>query len=364
MFAAQVKMMFREKQVWFWNIFFPVILMVIFMVIFGGGSSDSFKAKIAVVDPQPNATSASLIEQMRQIPVLEFKEAEPVAEELGTEWVEEQDIDALIVLPASEGAGAIRLIVNKEDERGVTTQAVAGILDKLIQQANLAAAGATPSINMTMEAVSTGADDLSYADFLLTGMIGLSVAQGGLFGMVELVDMRRRGLMTRLRMTPANMTLYGMAGMLVKLMLGIIQIIILSLIGVFGFGANLHINVFSLAIAFIAGGLVFSAMGYLFSSFSKTIEAYMGMANIVSMLMMFLSGVFIPLETMPDWLQPVAQVLPLTYFVDGMRDGLIYASGVASGAFWIGIGIMALWGVVSFLVGAQVYKTKSISATR
>lgn len=364
MFAAQIKMMFREKQVWFWNIFFPVILMVLFMIIFGGGSGDSFKAKIAVADPQPNATSGMLLEQLRQIPVFEFKDELPVSKEQGTEWVEKQDIDALIVLPASEDAATMQLIVNKEDEKGAAAQAISGILDKFIQHANLAAVGATPTFSMTMDSVSSGADDLSYEDFLLTGMIGLSVAQGGLFGMVDLVEMRRRGLMKRLRMTPAKMGLYGLAGMLVRLLLGIIQIVILSLIGVFGFGASLHINVFSLVIAFFAGGLVFNAMGYLFSSFSKSIEAYMGMANIASMLMMFLSGVFFPLETLPEWLQPVTQILPLTYFVDGMRDGLIYASGVSSGSFWIGMGIMLLWGVVSFLVASQVYKAKSIASAR
>lgn len=364
MFTSQIKMMFREKQVWFWNIFFPVILMVIFMVIFGGGSSSSFKATIAIVDPQPNATSKLLIEQLRQISVFEFKEEQPVSKEKGTEWVENQDIDALIVLPESESATKLQLIVNKQDEKGASAQAISGILDKFIQQANFAIVGASPTLSMTMDSVSSGADDLNYEDFLLTGMIGLSVAQGGLFGMVDLVEMRRRGLMKRLRMTPAKMGLYGLAGMLVRLILGVIQIIILSLIGVFGFGANLHINVFSLVIAFIAGGLVFNAMGYLFSSFSKSIEAYMGMANIASMLMMFLSGVFFPLESLPTWLQPVTQMLPLTYFVDGMRDGLIYAAGITSSSFWIGLGIMALWGVVSFLVGLQVYKAKSIAASR
>lgn len=364
MFTAQIKMMFREKQVWFWNIFFPVILMVLFMIIFGGGSGDSFKATIAVVDSKPNATSTMLLGQLRQIPVLEFKEEQPVTKETGNALVEKQDIDALIILPESEGANTMQLVVNKADEQGATTQAIAGILDQFIQQANWTVAGATPTFSLTKSSVSSGADDLNYADFLLTGMIGLSVAQGGLFGMVELVEMRRKGLMKRLRMTPANMGLYGLAGMVVRLMLGVIQIVILSLIGVFGFGANLHINVFSLVIAFFAGGLVFNAMGYLFSSFSKSMEAYMGMANIASMLMMFLSGVFFPLETLPTWLQPVTQMLPLTYFVDGMRDGLIYASGVASSSFWVGIGIMVLWGVVSFLVGSQVYKAKSIAATR
>lgn len=361
MFAAQIKMMIREKQVWFWNIFFPVILMVLFMVIFGGGSSDSFKAKIAIVDSQPNAASAMLLEQLRQIPVLEFTEEQPVTKEAGNELVENQDIAALIILPESDSSTTIQLVVNKADEQSATAQAVAGILDQFIQQTNWKVANAAPTYSLMRTSVSSGADDLNYADFLLTGMIGLSVAQGGLFGMVGLVEMRRNGLMKRLRMTPAKMGLYGLAGMLVKLILGIIQIIILTLIGVFGFGANLHINVLTLVIAFIAGGLVFNAMGYLFSSFSKSIEAYMGMANIASMLMMFLSGVFFPLETLPTWLQPVTQMLPLTYFVEGMRDGLIYNAGVASSTFWIGIGVMVLWGVVSFLVGSQVYKAKSAS---
>lgn len=364
MFSAQLKMMFREKQVWFWNIFFPIILMVIFMVIFGGNSGGSFKATIAVVDSQPNAASSMLLEQLRQLPMFEFKEQQPVSKELGKEWVEKEDIDALIILPETNDASTLQLIINKKNEQGVAAQAISGILDQFIQQTNWAVAGATPTYSITKDTVSPGADNLNYADFLLTGMIGLSVAQGGLFGMVSLVEMRRLGLMKRLRMTPANMGLYGLAGMLVRLMLGIFQIIMLTLIGVFGFGANLHINVFSLVIAFFAGGIVFNALGYLFSSFSKTTDAYMGMANIASMLMMFLSGVFFPVESLPQWLQPVTGMLPLTYFVDGMRDGLIYATGVFSSNFWIGIGIMLLWGVVSFLVASQVYKSKAITAAQ
>ncbi|WP_246096486.1 ABC transporter permease [Paenibacillus sinopodophylli] len=364
MFSAQIKMMLREKQVWFWNIFFPVILMVLFMVIFGGGSSESFKAKVAIVDSKPNVSSAMLLEQLRQIPMLELEQEQPITLEAGQKLVEQQDVAALIILPESEDAATIQLVVNKADEQGAATQAITGLLDHFIQQTNWTIAGVAPTFSMTRTAISSGADDLNYADFLLTGMIGLSVAQGGLFGMVGLVEMRRNGLMKRLRMTPARMGLYGLAGVLVKLLLGIIQIIILTLIGVFGFGANLHINIFSLIIAFLAGGLVFNAMGYLFSSFSNSIEAYMGMANIASMLMMFLSGVFFPLESLPAWLQPVTQMLPLTYFVEGMRDGLIYNSGIASSTFWAGISIMLLWGVVSFLVGSQVYKVKSVSDTK
>ncbi|MCU6712967.1 ABC transporter permease [Paenibacillus sp. J5C_2022] len=365
MFAAQLKMMFREKQVWFWNLFFPIILMILFMIIFGGGGgNDSFKATIATVDPAPNASSGMLLEALGDIPALEWKEEQPIDLEQGQEWVKNDEIDALIVLPASEAGGEIQLIVNREDEQSVTTQAISGILDRFVQGANMAAVGAQPIFTLSMDSVTSASQDITYKDFLLTGMIGLAIAQGGLFGMVDLVDMRKRGLLKRLRMTPASMGLFGLAGMLVRLMLGIIQIVILAIVGVFGFGAHLDINVFSLAVAFFAGALVFNAMGYLFSSFSKTMEAYMGVANIASMLMMFLSGVFFPMESLPEWLQVVPKLLPLTYFVEGMRDGLIYGTGIASGEFWMGMGIMALWGVVSFLLAMQLYKSKSIAATR
>lgn len=290
LFGASIKMMFREKQVWFWNIFFPVILMVIFMVIFGGGSSN-FKATIAVVQTSANAASDNLQAELRKIPVLEWKSEQPVTMAQADEWIKDKDVDAVIVLPAAEDATGIELIFNKENEKNATSQGISGIVNNFIQQANWMTAGVAPKYELKISSVSSGSEDLSYVDFLMTGMIALSVAQGGLFGMVEMVEMRRKGLLKRLRMTPVKMGLYGLASMLVRMILGVVQIVFLTLIGVFGFGANLHIDVPTLIVAFLIGTLAFNALGYLFSSFSKSLEAYMGMANIASFLMMFLSGI-------------------------------------------------------------------------
>lgn len=364
MLSAQLKMTFREKQAWFWGIFFPVILMVIFMTIFTGGSNEDFKAKVAIVDPNPNETSQMLLNQISHLPVFEIESGKPVSREQADTWVKDKDVDALIVLPESKDANSLLLVVNKENEQGVTSQAVSSILDKFIQQANLLAAGATPTYELDFEAISSGSNELQYEDFLLTGMIALSIAQAGLFGMVDLVEMRRKGLIKRLRMTPAKMGLYGLSDISMRMMFGVVQMILLSLIGVFAFGANLHINFLSLIIVFLVGALSFNAMGYLFTSFSKTMESYMGLANIASFLMMFLSGIFFPVESMPEWLQPVSQVLPLTYFVDGLRDGMVYGTGLVSGTFWFGIGVLVLWGIGSFYIGSFLYKSKSIAATR
>lgn len=364
MFATQLKLTLREKQAWFWGIFFPVILMVIFMVIFSGSSDDEFQSEIAIVAENSNPTSEMLLSQITQLSILDVKTGKPVSRETAEQWVKDQEVDAAIVLPESADDTSFVLVVNKEDERGVTTQALSAILDKMVQQANLSAVGAAPTFDIQFESLTSGSNELNYTDFLLTGMIALSIAQGGMFGMVDMVEMRRKGLIKRLRMTPAKMGIFGLSDMVMRLLFSVIQILLLSLIGVFIFGANLFINFPSLIVIFLIGALSFNALGYLFSSFSTTQNAYMGVANIVSFLMMFLSGVFFPVETMPDWIQPISNLLPLTYFAEGLRDSMVYETGLFSSTLWFGIGVLVIWGALSFMLGALLYKRKSIVAAR
>jgi ABC-2 type transport system permease protein len=364
MFAAQLKLTLREKQAWFWGIFFPVILMVIFMVIFSGSSDDEFQSEIAIVAENSNPTSEMLLTQITKLSILDVKTGEPVSRETAEQWVKDQEVDAAIVLPESTDDTSFVLVVNKEDERGVTTQALSAILDKMVQQANLSAVGAAPTFDIQFESLTSGSNELNYTDFLLTGMIALSIAQGGMFGMVDMVEMRRKGLIKRLRMTPAKMGIFGLSDMVMRLLFSVIQILLLSLIGVFIFGANLFINFPSLIIIFLIGALSFNALGYLFSSFSTTQNAYMGVANIVSFVMMFLSGVFFPVETMPEWIQPISNLLPLTYFAEGLRDSMVYETGLFSSTLWFGIGVLVIWGTLSFILGALLYKRKSIVAAR
>ena len=357
LFLAQLKTMFREKQVWFWNLFFPVILMVVFMIIFGGGSGGSnFSAKVALVKPQANAAADSLEAGLRKVPVFEWKTEQAVSKEQADTWIKDKDVDAVIILPQNENSGDIQLIVNTENEYNATSQAVSGILQQYVQQASFAAARVEPAFQLRTSVVSSGSEDLSSADFLLTGMIALTIAQAGLFGMVDMVELRRTGLLKRLRLTPMRMGLYGVGGMLVRFILSFVQIVLLSIIGVYGFGANLHMDLPTLIVAFFVGVLAFNALGYLYSSFSKSIEAYMGLANITSFLMMFLSGIFFATSGLPDWLKPVTQVIPLTYFVEGMRDGMVYGSGFLHSSFWSGMGILALWGAAAFGLGAFIYR--------
>ncbi|XEC96899.1 ABC transporter permease [Paenibacillus tarimensis] len=361
LFGAHFKMTFREKQLWFWSIFYPVLLLVIFMVIFGNTSSDSFSAKIALVEPEPGPAAEGIKQGIGHIDSFELKEEQPVSLEQAEIWLKEKEIDAVLMLPQSTDGSVMKLILNKEKQNASSSQAISSIVNGIILQANEADAAIRQAPKMTLQTdyISSGSDKLQYNDFLLTGMIALAISQAGMFGMVGMVEMRRNGLLKRLMMTPVSMKLFGISSMFVRFILSAIQIVLLSLIGVLAFKANLNIDIFTFLIIFLVGTLSFTGFGFMIAAFSKSMESYMGIANLLSFIMMFLSGIFFDLSFLPGYLQPVAAYMPLTYFADGIRDSFVYGLGITNPSFWISTGILAAWGIVTFLISSRFYKWKA-----
>lgn len=357
LFAAHLKMMFRDKSVWFWSIFYPVLLLSVFIMIFGG-SSDSFSAKIALVESGSNPLSQNLQQNIKGIDVFEIHSDKSVPREEAEQLLKDRDVDAVIILPESAANSRLELIINKEKQNSTSSQAIASILNNVVMQSNMQGAAAEPSLALQTSYISAGSEKLEYTDFLLTGLIALSIAQAGMFGMIDLVEMRRNGLLKRLVMTPVKMGLFGLGGIVVRFILSGIQIVLLSLIGVLVFGAHLNINISAFLIIFLIGTLSFAGIGFMIAAFSKSMESYFGMANLFSFVMMFISGIFFEISALPEYIKPLAHFLPLTYFANGVRDGMVYGLGIIDGAFWLNIGVLFLWGVATVLVGARFYKWK------
>jgi ABC-2 type transport system permease protein len=90
LFEAHMKSTFREKQVWFWSIFYPVLLLVIFLMIFGGSDKkeSNFTVQIAVVAvEQQNPDAAQLLSNLHNVKVLEWKDPQPVSKQQAEDWI-------------------------------------------------------------------------------------------------------------------------------------------------------------------------------------------------------------------------------------------------------------------------------------
>jgi ABC-2 type transport system permease protein len=86
-------------------------------------------------------------------------------------------------------------------------------------------------------------------------------------------------------------------------------------------------------VAIVLGSLAFLAIGFAISGFARNVETAASYANLVTFPMLFLSGVFFPIDSAPAWLQPITHVLPLSYLVDALREPMTRGEGLS--AVWL-----------------------------
>ncbi len=178
--------------------------------------------------------------------------------------------------------------------------------------------------------------------------------QLGLFSAVGLVSQREKLILKRLGATPLpRWTLVG-SNVVLRLLIGIGQAVLIMGIGVAVFGVTVLGSFWLMAGIVVLGALAFIAIGYVIASFARTEEAADGIVQVIQFPMMFLSGVFFPLEIMPSVLRPVAAVLPLTYLGDALRQVMV--GGSAYAPLPLDLGILAVWFVVCLGVSARFFR--------
>jgi ABC-2 type transport system permease protein len=110
-------------------------------------------------------------------------------------------------------------------------------------------------------------------------------------------------------------------------------------------------NVVSLALSLALGAAVFAALGLALTGFIRSLEGSSAIVNVIVLPMAFLSGAFGPREELPAFLSAVADVLPLTYFLD-IVDG-VYLDGDSIFADPRALAIVAAWGIGGLVIALR-----------
>lgn len=152
------------------------------------------------------------------------------------------------------------------------------------------------------------------------------VAMAALFGAgaiqsVALPLERATGTFDRLLAAPVSLTTIIVGKALGGFFFGMVLSIAYSLIVIPLSGATLTLP-FLFAFGVILSSFVFSALGVCISAPFRDIPEAMPPATLLRVSMIFLGGVLIPVATMPNFLQIIAYLLPLTYAVDMLRQAM------------------------------------------
>jgi ABC-type polysaccharide/polyol phosphate export permease len=102
------------------------------------------------------------------------------------------------------------------------------------------------------------------------------------------------------------------------------------------------------------GNVVFLNLGVVMAGASKTVAAAAGMANAITLPMMFLSGVWFPTDQLPGFLEKAVQYLPLTPLLHALRTVLLDNESILNTKG--DLVLMGVWAVVMVLVSSRLFK--------
>jgi ABC-2 type transport system permease protein len=187
-------------------------------------------------------------------------------------------------------------------------------------------------------------DGVPSQDVLLAGLIGYGAANTALAGLaITLVARREMGVLKRLRATPLPPAVYIASVLLSTLVTFALQTLALIALGRIAFGASPPENWPGLAGAVVVGALCFAGLGVAAAALIRSAEGASAVVNVIVLPMAFLSGAFGPTQDFPAFLQAVADVLPLTYFLDVVNG--VYLRGESLFADPAALAVIAAWGV-------------------
>ncbi|HEU5263355.1 MAG TPA: ABC transporter permease, partial [Gaiellaceae bacterium] len=130
-----------------------------------------------------------------------------------------------------------------------------------------------------------------------------------------------------------------------------LEAIALVLLGVLAFGASLPANRLGFAGTIVVGVACFAGMGLGAAALIRSAEGVSAVVNVIVLPMAFLSGSFGPTENLPAVLEVVANVLPLTYFLDIVNG--VYLDGESLFADPAALGVLAAWGIAGVSIALR-----------
>ena len=353
--VANIKSFYRDRASLFWTFAFPIIFVVLFGSIFSGSGGASFN--LGWVDQDRSAASQQLRGTFAEVSILVLTDAEQVA---ALELMREGTVDAVVVIPAGLGDAMtpgrsgppFQLTLYTDPSRQTASTTVAQVVSQVVGGINLMVAGVPPALGVTTQALQT--QNISSAAYFVPSILAMALMQLGVFAAIPLVAQREKGILKRLNATPLSRSTLVASNVLMRLLIAILQTVIIVGIGVVAFGVTIIGNLLVVAGFIVLGAVTFLALGYVIASYARTEESANALTSVVQFPLMFLSGIFFPIDFMPEWLQPVAAIMPLTYLGDALRQTMV--GGAAYAPLPIDALVLGAWLVVSFVFSARFFR--------
>lgn len=369
MLKKDLLVLWRHKPRLLSIILFPILMIALFG--YGmGGTIDNLP--VVVVSQDDGPITDQTLSAIKGLELYDVKDiiTDP---DVGKQMVRDGQVKAAIILPtdyedmSGTQAKAVTIYVDSSDQMAtqVLVPSTEALFTRISTEMGLAKiqAAAQMTQNPTFMGVSyqsiTSAinfqivkqfGDIKYIDYLVPAIIAMTVMMGAMMSMGEsLAGERERGELARLFMTPTSVATVVGGKIVSRLVIQTSTALILIGAAIALFGITINGSMILTMLLLILTALCFVGFGIMISARVSTQEDYVQMVMPFSMPMMFISGVFYPLETMPWIFQQIAKIAPLTYANDALRGVMLKGSGI--GDIWVDVAVLLGFTALFFIMG-------------
>ncbi|HIH29774.1 TPA: ABC transporter permease [Candidatus Micrarchaeota archaeon] len=192
-------------------------------------------------------------------------------------------------------------------------------------------------------------------DFLLPSILALVIFQGATMGLGRAIAGERKdGSLMRVFLTPTSNITIILGTQFFYLLLETVRSSLIIFVAIALFGVSISGNILDIIFIVALFSMGATGVGMVLSVITNNQEQYMAVGMLISLPMMFLSGVFFPIQTMPPFLQSFAQFLPITYASDALRGVMV--KGFALHQVLPDIAALAVFGLATLTLSILLFK--------
>ncbi len=204
------------------------------------------------------------------------------------------------------------------------------------------------------EGTGVSAGQVFAASMAGSGIIATSFLNLG----IGVADDRENGTLKRLRGAPIPATAYFIGKIILVAVASLAEVILLVAVGMVLFDVELPTDPgrwLTFAWVFALGTISCSLVGITISSLAKNAQSASAITNLPYVALQFLSGVYIPIGSLPDWMIDVGSFFPIKWVAQGFRsvflpDGMMVQEAAGSWEHGTTALVLGAWCVIGVVL--------------
>jgi len=351
--------LFRNKLGLIMLVLMPIFMMTMVGFIYPSDTSISH-VSVALVNEDKGDGSAKLIMALEAMnnstEMMTITNASSLDEV--RDMIQRGEVEGGIIIASnftsslmSGNQGTITIVTDQSNPQ--MSMFLQGALKEVFEQIGNQLAGIVKPYSVQTEGAVPG--HFSYFDFIAPGLMAMTVMMSVMTGLPAAISHEREvGTLDGMMAAPISRLAIILGKTLAQTARGLLQGILILALAVALFGVTIHGSILLVFALLLLGVFSFVGLGVVITSFAKDQETAMMIMMTLMFPMMFLSGVFFPIQQMPWYMQDISKFLPLTYAATALRKVMVLGAGVSM--ITTELAVLIGFGVVMTAIAVPVFR--------